>query len=50
MEAKYAQQFRSEGEAHMAKDVARKNEMLRQKKEYARKLKHQVRFSSDFPP
>lgn len=45
METKYAQQFRSEGEEHVAKEEARKKEILRQKKEYARKLKDQVRFS-----
>eukprot|EP00903_Cladosiphon_okamuranus_P010163 g9623.t1 len=43
LEAKYAQQFRSEGEEHAAKDVARKNQMLRQKQDHARKLKDQMR-------
>lgn len=50
MEAEYARQIRSEGEEHAAKDAAKKNEMLRKKKDYARKLKHQVTLISGSLP
>ncbi|CAM9688214.1 unnamed protein product, partial [Ectocarpus sp. 8 AP-2014] len=43
LEAEYAQQFRIEGEMHVAKGLERKREMVREKKAYARMLEDQMR-------
>ncbi|CAM9211048.1 unnamed protein product, partial [Scytosiphon promiscuus] len=43
LEATYAEQFRSEGEEHMAKDLNKRKETAREKRAYARKLEEQVR-------
>lgn len=45
-EARYASQFRLEGEAYMAKGVDRKRDIKRKQRAYARTLKDQVRFDS----
>ncbi|CAB1101617.1 unnamed protein product [Ectocarpus sp. CCAP 1310/34] len=50
LEAEYAQQFRIEGEMHMAKGLERKREMVREKKAYARMLEEQVRFDPSCSP
>ncbi|CAN0058936.1 unnamed protein product [Ectocarpus fasciculatus] len=43
LEAEYAQQFRIEGEMHVAKGLERKREVVREKKAYARMLEEQMR-------
>ncbi|CAM9707243.1 unnamed protein product [Ectocarpus sp. 13 AM-2016] len=43
LEAEYAQQFRIEGEMHVAKGLERKREVMREKKAYARMLEDQMR-------
>ncbi|CAM9096578.1 unnamed protein product [Hapterophycus canaliculatus] len=43
LEAKYAKQFRSDGEEHVARDLARRREIARGKRAYGRKLEEQMR-------